>query len=80
MKEIKPDVILDCSGLCCSIPFVKARSELDKLEVGQILEVIATSSSVRGDMTILTRITGHELVKSWKEGDKTHFTIKKVKQ
>ena len=25
--------ILDCSGLCCSMPLVEARMQLDKMEV-----------------------------------------------
>ena len=62
----EPKKVLDCSGLCCSLPLVEARMELDKLEVGQTLEVIADCISAEEDMNILTRLKGYELVRTWK--------------
>jgi len=40
--------------------------ELNKLEVGQTLEVIADCISAEEDMDILTRLKGYELVRAWK--------------
>lgn len=74
----KPKNVLDCSGLCCSLPLVEARIELDKLKAGQTLEVIATCPSAEDDVNILTRLKAYELVRKWKKGDRTHFLIKKV--
>ena len=74
----KPKNVLDCSGLCCSLPLVNARMELDKLEAGQTLEVIATCPSAEGDIKILTRLEAYELVRKWKEADQTHFLIRKL--
>jgi len=73
-----PKKVLDCSGLCCSLPLVEARMELDKLGVGQTLEVIADCVSAEDDMNVLTRLKGYELVCTWKEGDRTHFLVKKL--
>jgi tRNA 2-thiouridine synthesizing protein A len=70
--------VVDCSGLCCSLPLVNARIELDKLEAGQILEVIATCSSAEEDMKILTRLKAYQLIRTWREADQIHFLIKKV--
>ena len=70
--------VLDCSGLCCSLPLVTARMELDKLEAGQTLEVIATCPSAEEDINILTRLKTSELVRTWKEGKQIHFLLKKV--
>ena len=77
-SEGEPNKVLDCSGRCCSLPLVEARMELDKLEVGQTLEVVADSVSAEEDMSILTRLQSYELVSTWKEGDLLHFLIKKV--
>ena len=52
--------------------------ELDKMEVGQTLEVIANCPSAEEDMNILTRIKGYELVRKWKEDEQNHFLIKKL--
>jgi tRNA 2-thiouridine synthesizing protein A len=77
--NIEPDVTLDCSGLCCSMPLSKARVELDNMKVGLVLEVIADYPAAEEDMRILSRVTGNALVKSWKDGDHIHFLIKKIR-
>jgi TusA-related sulfurtransferase len=70
--------LLDCSGLCCSLQLVEARSKLDKMQVGETLEVVAKCSSTEKDMEILTRLKAYELIKKWKDGEFIHFLIKKV--
>jgi TusA-related sulfurtransferase len=45
-----------CSEHCCPLPLVNARKELDKLEAGQTLEVIASCPSAEKDVKILTRL------------------------
>lgn len=74
----KKKKILDCSGLCCSLPLIEARTELDMMETGQILEVVANCPSIEEDMNALTRNEGIELVRKWKEGDRFHFIIMKL--
>jgi TusA-related sulfurtransferase len=70
--------VVDCSGLCCSLPLVEAKNELDKLKSGQTLEVIATCPSAEGDMKILTRPKAYQLIRTWKEAEQFHFLIKKL--
>ena len=77
-NEGKPKKVLDCSGLCCSLPLVEARTELDKMEAGQTLEVVANCPSAEEDMKVLTRKEEFELVCEWKESDQFHFLIKKL--
>lgn len=36
------DKLLDASGLNCPMPVVNARKEIGKLELGQVLKVVAT--------------------------------------
>jgi tRNA 2-thiouridine synthesizing protein A len=77
-NDEKANNVVDCSGLCCSLPLVNARIELDKLEAGQTLEVIATCPSAEEDMKILTRLKAYQLVRTWREADQIHFLIKKL--
>ena len=77
-KDEKPKKVLDCSGLCCSLPLVEARTELDKMEVGQKLVVITNCLSAEEDMKVLTRKKGFKLVRKWKEDDRFHFLIQKL--
>jgi tRNA 2-thiouridine synthesizing protein A len=73
----EPTEKIDCSGKCCSLPLVEARMQLDKIQVGDELEVVATCPSSEKDMEILTRLEQFELVQSWKKEEKYQFIIKK---
>lgn len=75
----KADRTLDCIGLYCPEPVFRTRQELDKLTVGQVLEMIADDPAAEADIQSLVKRTGHKLLKMWKEDNKTHFLIKKVK-
>jgi tRNA 2-thiouridine synthesizing protein A len=72
------DKKIDCSGFCCSMPLVEARYKLDKMKVGETLEVIATCPSSKEDMQTLTRLEKFELIENWIDRGKYHFIIKKV--
>ena len=50
MNDEKPDNFLDCSRLCCSLPLVEARIQLDKMKIGKMLEVIDTYPSSKKDI------------------------------
>jgi TusA-related sulfurtransferase len=41
-NTVKPDRELDVKGAKCPLPIVKARQELNQLQVGQVLKVLAT--------------------------------------
>lgn len=76
---ITPDQILDCSGLACPMPILKTKKAIDGLQVGQVLEMIATDPGSTSDMDAWTRKTGHELVGSAQEGNKFIFYIRKTR-
>jgi TusA-related sulfurtransferase len=64
--DAEPQKVLDCSGLCCSLPLVVTKTEIAKLEAGQTLEVIADCVSAEEDMKILARIKDYDVVHAWK--------------
>ena len=49
MAEIVPDKTFDASGLMCPMPLVNARKEILKMDVGQILKIIATDKGSTKD-------------------------------
>lgn len=75
----KPDKNLDCVGLFCPEPVFRTRQEIDKLGVGEILEVIADDPAAEEDIPRLVKRLGLELVEMHKENDEIHFIIKKIK-
>ncbi len=75
----KPDKELDCVGLYCPEPVFRTRQEIDKLDVDQILEVIADDPASEQDIPRLVKRLGHQLLELRKEDDQFHFIIKKIK-
>ena len=70
---------MDCLGLFCPEPILRTRVELDKLAIGQVLEVVADDPAAEEDMKSLVRRLEQQLLSISKEGNQFHFLIKKVK-
>ncbi len=77
--DVHADQVLDCSGLSCPMPIIKTKKAIDALQLGQVLQMIATDPGSTSDMEAWTKKTGHELVASSQEGGKFVFFIKKTK-
>lgn len=56
------DVRLDARGLACPLPLLKAKQALNRMEVGQILKVIATDSGSVRDFKAYADLSNHELI------------------
>ena len=70
---------LDARGEFCPSPVQKTNIELSKMQVGQILTVLADDPAAEDDISGWARRLGHEIVKMEKNGNEIHFEIKKVK-
>ena len=57
-----PDQALDGKGMLCPMPVVKTNKTLEKMEVGQILEMTATDPGAMPDMEAWARQTEHKLL------------------
>jgi TusA-related sulfurtransferase len=79
LKKKKVDKILDCLGLFCPEPVYRTRLELDKMKLGETLEIWADDQAAERDMRSLTKRLGHKILEIKKEGDKLHILIKKLK-
>ena len=62
-----PDRILDCRGLLCPLPVLKARKALRLMPPGQVLLVEATDPMAAIDIPHLAREDGHELIAQERE-------------
>ena len=78
--DVKPDEFLDCTGLLCPIPVVKTRRAIKGMEIGQVLEMIATDPGVVPDMEAWERQTRHEILatEEVESDEKWRFLIKKT--
>ena len=77
IEVIKEDQILDCTGLLCPMPIVKATKAIKELQSGQILKMIATDAGSPPDIEAWSRQTGNELLRSTTEDGKFVFFLKK---
>jgi tRNA 2-thiouridine synthesizing protein A len=69
--------VLDCKGLSCPLPVIKTAKAIKELEVGQVLELLATDPGVDPDMRAWTRRTGNELLEIDKEGEVFHVFVRR---
>jgi peroxiredoxin family protein/TusA-related sulfurtransferase len=78
MVDIKPDQTMDASGLSCPKPVLKTKKTMDKLEDGQILEVITTDKGSVHDIPAWADKTGNTFLELKEEGgEKFTFYLKK---
>jgi len=78
-NQTKPDRNLDCVGLYCPEPVFRTRQEIDKLAVGEVLEIIADDPAAEEDIPRLVKRLEQKLLKMYTEKDQFHFIIKKIK-
>lgn len=70
------DQLLDCKGLNCPLPILKAKKALTALPPGGILEIHATDPGSVKDFEAFCRSTGNELLESRVDGKTYIFLIK----
>jgi tRNA 2-thiouridine synthesizing protein A len=74
---VKPAVVLDLKGLLCPMPVVKLQLAAKKLQVGQVIEGVATDPGVMADIPAWARTSGNELISIAQQGKEYHFMVKK---
>ena len=77
--DLQVDQRLDCKGLACPLPVIKTKQAIDKMGVGQVLEMVATDPGSIPDMQAWSRKTGHELLEARQDGNLYIFYIRKTK-
>ena len=77
LDSVKPDTTLDAKGLSCPMPLLKTKKAIDKIDSGQILEVISTDAASKNDIPGWCERSGHTLLGMKEESGVTRFFIKK---
>ena len=70
------DVQLDCEGLLCPLPVLKARKRLAAMPSGQVLCVRATDKMARIDLPHFCSEAGYEYIEAREEGAVTLHLIR----
>ena len=76
---MKADVTLDCYGLLCPVPIIQTAKKIKEMEVGQVLEVIATDEGIKSDMPAWCKMTGQEFLGFEENGDIYRVFVRKIR-
>lgn len=77
--QITSSRTLDCRGLLCPMPIIQVSKAIKGMEVGQILEMLATDPGSKPDMEAWARQTGHELLDIQEEDGLFKFYVRRSK-
>ena len=69
----------ELAGSTCAVLTPAVRARLHELEPGQVLEVRVDDPSAVDDLAAWTRLAGHELVQTVREGETIRFFVRKRK-
>jgi len=72
-----PSRTVDARGLRCPLPLVKARDEMDQVEAGGILEVLATDPGADHDLRSWCRRKSYEMLEASEAGGQLRFLIRR---
>ena len=78
IDAVAHDVELDASGLNCPLPLLKAKMELNKLQSGAVLKVIATDAGSQRDFRTFAKLAGHTLLLEEEEAGVYRYWLKKA--
>lgn len=68
---------LDCLGLFCPEPLFQTREAIDRLEAGQVLEVLADDPAAEEDLTRFAKRAGHQVLLVEDRSDHKRLLIRK---
>lgn len=77
MTEPVIDEILDTSGMNCPLPLLKAKQALSRLDVGQVLKVIATDAGSIRDFKAYTDQSDHVMLESFTDHEPYVYIIRR---
>ena len=71
------DAEVDCSGLLCPLPVLRARKRLISLPVGAVLRILATDKMAAIDLPHFCTQSGHEFLDSSDEAGMDVYLIRR---
>jgi tRNA 2-thiouridine synthesizing protein A len=75
--SIKPDHILDATGLLCPEPVMLLHNRIRDMAAGETLRVLATDPSTERDIPRFCAFLGHELLQQNRVGDQYQYLLRK---
>jgi tRNA 2-thiouridine synthesizing protein A len=76
--EEKIAVTVDARGLSCPLPVIRAKRALAGVEVGEVVQVLATDPGSVADFEAWTRSTGHRFLHADEAGAEYRFLLQRA--
>lgn len=79
-EAVKTQQTLDCRGLLCPMPIIKLSKVIKTIDVGQVVEMLATDPGSVPDMEAFQQQTGHQILdRSTVENGVYRFLVRRTK-
>ncbi|MBI5826789.1 MAG: sulfurtransferase TusA family protein [Deltaproteobacteria bacterium] len=78
MSQYQVDKTLDARGLCCPMPSVKTALTLERMESGNVIEVLTDDPVSRRDLPVWAQSTGNILLGVEEEDNTIRIYIQKA--
>ncbi len=75
--SVKIDQTVDASGMQCPMPLLKTKQALNTMQVGEVLEVLATDSGSFKDVPAFSKLSSHELLLAEESAGLYRYLLKK---
>ncbi|HEY6132124.1 MAG TPA: sulfurtransferase TusA [Halioglobus sp.] len=75
--SIKPDHILDATGLLCPEPVMLLHNRIRDIAAGETLQVLATDPSTERDIPKFCTFLGHELLEQDQFDNRYRYLLRK---
>ena len=74
---LKPDYILDATGLLCPEPVMLLHNRIRDMAAGETVQVLATDPSTGRDIPRFCVFLGHDLLHQEQVGDQYRYVLRK---
>ncbi|AQA18849.1 sulfurtransferase TusA [Halioglobus japonicus] len=75
--SLEPDHILDASGLFCPEPVMLLHNQVRDMQVGEVVQVLATDPSTQRDIPKFCTFLGHELLQQDEQDGQYRYWLRK---
>lgn len=78
MTNITPDLILDVRGECCPYPLIRTKKQVDQLQRGEVLKVIADDPVAPQNIGAWAKKSGNKLLMVEQDGKTFNIYVEKT--
>ncbi|QGA54213.1 response regulator SirA [Sulfolobus sp. E5-1-F] len=78
-QEVRIAKTLDARGMYCPGPVLETAKAIKQINVGEVLEILATDPAAKPDIEAWARRTGNQVIDIQQQGGVTRILIKRMK-